>query len=149
MPQVQVPQCLPIEDLPKNILWLVKRAQAARKKAYAPYSKFLVGCTLQDESKKIHTGCNVENVSFSATVCAERVAVGKMVSRGARKIKNIVVVTSSDDPVFPCGVCLQVLQEFGSGAKVFAVNRRATVFCQAKMAELFPQGFDKQHLPQS
>ncbi len=142
-----MPKVLPIEDLPKKILWLVKRAQLARKKAYAPYSKFLVGCTLQDDLKKIHTGCNVENVSFSATVCAERVAVGKMVSRGARKIKNIVVITSSDEPVFPCGVCLQVLQEFGKAAQVYAVNRRATVFSTASLAELFPSAFDKQHLP--
>lgn len=144
-----MPAVLPIEDLPKNILRMVKRAQAARKKAYAPYSKFLVGCTLQDEARKIHTGCNVENVSFSATICAERVAVGKMVSRGSRQIKRVIVITSSDEPVFPCGVCLQVLQEFGKSAFVYAVNRRATVFSKASMAQLLPAGFDKQHLPSS
>ncbi len=136
----------PIEDLPKAIGRLVRKAKAARKKAYAPYSKFLVGCALLDDEKKMHSGCNVENVSYSATVCAERVAVGKMVSRGARHISVVVVLTNSDEPVFPCGVCLQVLNEFGKEAEVYAVNRRATVFARATIAELLPSRFEQRHL---
>ncbi len=136
----------PIEDLPQGIRRLVRRARLARKRAYAPYSKFLVGCILVDSEKKIHSGCNVENVSYSATVCAERVAVGKMVSRGSREISTIVVLTNSDEPVFPCGVCLQVLNEFGKEASVYAVNRRATVFSHATIAELLPSRFEQRHL---
>ncbi len=136
----------PIEDLPKGIRRLVRLAKVARKKAYAPYSKFLVGCILRDSDRKIHSGCNVENVSYSATVCAERVAVGKMVSRGAREISTIVVLTNSDEPVFPCGVCLQVLNEFGKDAEVYAVNRRGTVFSRATIAELLPSRFEQRHL---
>ena len=142
-----MPTVLPIEDLPKKVRMLVKKAQAARKKAYAPYSKFLVGCTLLDDEKKIHTGCNVENVSYSATTCAERVAVGKMISRGSRKINTVIVLTSSDEPCFPCGVCLQVLLEFGKGARVYAVNRRATVYSEALVSDLLPSGFEQRQLP--
>jgi len=141
-----MPPITPIEDLPKSILRLVKKAQAARKKAYAPYSKFLVGAVLLDGEKRIHSGCNVENVSYSATVCAERVAVGKMISRGSRQISAVVVLTSSDEPCFPCGVCLQVLHEFGKDAKVFAVNRRATVYSESTISELLPSGFEQRHL---
>src|SRR5262249_38484806 len=131
----------PIEDLDPSWVPLVKLARQARKKAYAPYSKFLVGCALQDATGKSHTGCNVENASYSAAICAERSALVKMVSRGCREARRVVVVTSSEDPVFPCGVCLQVLQELAPHSQVIAVNRRGTLFRQTDLHALIPSGF--------
>ena len=92
---------------------LVKEALKAKGRAYAPYSNYLVGSALIDENGSIFSGCNVENASYPAGLCAERTAIVKMVSEGGRKIKLLVVAASSEEPVFPCGMCLQVIQEFG------------------------------------
>ncbi len=139
-------QSFPIEDLPKHDLVLVKNALRVQKKAYAPYSDYLVGCALWDKKGRLFTGCNVENASFGATCCAERAAIVKMVSRGGRVIKKLVVVTSSEEPVFPCGMCLQVIQEFGLQAEIIAVNKRGTLFKKAVARELFPFAFDPKKL---
>ncbi|MDD4315959.1 MAG: cytidine deaminase [Clostridia bacterium] len=90
---------------------LLEQAAAAAKNAYAPYSGFAVGAALLAESGKVFTGCNVENSSFSPSVCAERTAVVKAVSEGERHFKAIAVV-GRQNPCFPCGVCRQVLAEF-------------------------------------
>lgn len=136
----------PIEDLDKSSKKLVKFSILARKKAHAPYSNYFVGSTILDNKGKIHTGCNVENASYPASICAERNAVGKMVSRGGKQIKKIVVVASSDEPVFPCGMCLQVIQEFGKNCEVIAVNREGTSFRRATFRELFPFAFSVEKL---
>lgn len=138
----------PIEDMDKSTRRLVKFALRVRRKAYAPYSKFLVGVAVQDNQGKIHTGCNVENVSYSVSLCAERVAIAKMVTRGARECRKLVVLTTHEEPVFPCGNCLQFIHEFGKKTQVFAVNRRATVFREATLSELLPYGFVRGHLQQ-
>ena len=132
----------PIENLSKGDKILLKHASRVRKRAYAPYSKFLVGAVLVDEKGKIHTGCNVENASFTAGICAERAAIAKLVSRGAKQIKRVLVVTSSDEPALPCGVCLQAINEFGRNARVVAVNKRASKFCEYPMSALFPYSFN-------
>src|SRR4051812_47173789 len=121
----------PISQLEPGWAPLVRRARSARRKAYAPYSKFLVGCALEGEVGAMHSGCNVENASYSAAICAERTAIVKMVSKGSQKIRRIVIVTSSDDPIFPCGVCLQVIHEFGPTAQVLAIDRGAQRFRKA------------------
>jgi cytidine deaminase len=89
---------------------LVRQAAAAREIAYAPYSRYQVGAALLGRSGRIYTGCNVENAAYSATICAERVAVAKAVSEGEREFAAIAVVT--EDGATPCGVCRQVLREF-------------------------------------
>jgi cytidine deaminase len=119
---------------------------AARKKAYAPYSNYLVGVAIVDSKGGVHSGCNVENASYGASLCAERVAIGKMVSRGSKKIDLVVVVASSDTPVFPCGMCLQVIQEFGHKARVLAINSRGTLFEATTMEALFPSAFSPEKL---
>ncbi len=136
----------PFEEMDKATKKLVKMASQARRRAYAPYSKFLVGAAIADGKAGVHTGCNVENVSFSATICAERTAVCKMVSRGSRDLRVVVVITSSDEPIFPCGVCLQVLHEFGRKAVIVAVNRRKTAFREATIADLMPSAFVREQL---
>jgi cytidine deaminase len=138
-------ESLPIEKLPSRAMKLVRLAKKAQKKAYAPYSKYQVGCVLVDNEGKLYSGCNVENVSYSAVLCAERVALGKMVSKGSRKLKKIILITPSEEPIFPCGVCLQVLQEFGAEAEVLSVNRRQTLFRESTIKELYPQAFSQRN----
>ena len=89
---------------------LLKAAEAARAEAYAPFSDYLVGAAVEDEQGRVHSGCNVENASFGASMCAERVAMFKMVSEGGRRVARLAVATQ--DGGVPCGMCLQVLREF-------------------------------------
>ena len=122
---------------------LIDAARAVRLKAYAPYSRFLVGAAIEAEDGRIFTGCNVENASYGLTNCAERVAVGSAVSAGARGFKRIVVATEADPPSAPCGACRQVLAEFGDLA-VDAVSpggKRSW-----RLAELLPASFGPKDL---
>ncbi len=123
-------------------------AKQARKKAYAPYSKFLVGCVAVDVRGKRHTGCNVENASLGASICAERTALVKMVSRGTRECTLLMLVSSADEPVFPCGQCLQVLAELAPEATILTANRKGTKYREAKLPEIFPERFKRSHLRQ-
>ncbi len=91
---------------------LIAQAVAAKKSAYAPYSHFRVGAALLAKSGRVYTGCNIENVSFSATNCAERTAIFKAVSEGEREFEAIVVHGDNNDYLPPCGICRQVLAEF-------------------------------------
>ena len=94
---------------------LVAAAIAAREKAYAPYSKFSVGAAVLGTDGKIYTGCNIENVSYGMTMCAERTALFKMVSEGCRKFAAIAVVAGENaTDGAPCGACRQVMGEFAS-----------------------------------
>ena len=92
---------------------LIKAAQEARKNAYAPYSHYNVGAAALDEHGNIHAGCNIENASYGATVCAERVAIFKLIAAGAKQVKALALVTANAAP--PCGICLQVLSELDNG----------------------------------
>ena len=124
---------------------LVDIAKKARENAYAPYSKFKVGAALLTKSGKVFTGCNVENSSFGASMCAERVAVFKAVSEGEREFKAIAVVTDTDDPAMPCGMCRQVLSEFSINIKIYAANLNGKVKT-ATLRELLPYAFTKEDL---
>ena len=104
-----------------NIEELIKKALEAKEKAYVPYSNFRVGAAILTEDDKIYTGCNIEIASYSPTICAERTAIFKAVSEGHRDIKAIAIVGDSD-MTFPCGVCRQVIREFGPKAKIVIAN---------------------------
>jgi cytidine deaminase len=95
---------------------LAKMAEDVAKTAYAPYSKFRVGAALITESGNIYTGCNIENASYPATVCAEDVAVFKAISEGEVKIDTLAVacIDADEEPIFPCGVSRQRMSEFGT-----------------------------------
>jgi cytidine deaminase len=87
-------------------------ATQARLRAYAPYSSFLVGAALRLKSGLIISGCNVENISFGLTMCAERVCVGRAIDQGENEFVALAIVADSKSPVVPCGACRQVLAEF-------------------------------------
>lgn len=95
---------------------LMIQAQLARKKSYAPYSHFYVGAALLAKSGKVYTGCNIENASFTPTVCAERTAFFKAISEGEREFEAIAIVGGKEGETSelcaPCGVCRQVMSEF-------------------------------------
>src|SRR5688572_20978739 len=119
---------------------LIEVARSAQRHAYAPFSRFRVGAALETEQGTIFSGCNIENASFGATLCAERVALGSAVAAGERRFKRIVVVTDSQHPDAPCGLCRQVLIEFGPQLEVIAVapNGEKKTW---KVSELLPDRF--------
>lgn len=130
----------PMKTIPTQWSELALKAHEVRKLAYAPYSKFLVGCAVEDEKGRVFTGCNVENASYPLCLCAERAAVVKMVSEGGRKLKRVALVTSSREICFPCGSCRQVLNEFGS-PEVLAMNAKGDQFEILDLALLLPRSF--------
>src|ERR1700729_1996368 len=101
---------------------LLTAALAARQHAHAPYSHFLVGAALEDADGRIHTGCNIENATYGLTVCAERVAIFKAISEGARKFRRIAVAADTANSTPPCGACRQILWEFCGDVDVVLVN---------------------------
>jgi cytidine deaminase len=101
---------------------LIRVALEARKKAYAPYSKYQVGAALLGKSGRIFSGCNVENASFGATICAERTAAVKAVSEGETAFIALAVATDGKEPGAPCGICRQFLAEFGVDLIMILIN---------------------------
>lgn len=120
---------------------LVKKALEARENAYAPYSNFAVGAALLTGDGEVFTGCNVENASYGLTVCAERVALFKAVSRGKRTFSAIAIAAGTDDYCSPCGACRQVLAEFGGDTRVYMANRKGR-YWEMTVAELLPAAFN-------
>lgn len=123
---------------------LIKKALEAKEMAYAPYSEFKVGAALLTDKGNIYTGCNIECASYSPTICAERTAIAKAVSEGERKIE-IIAVTGSSDWTFPCGVCRQVIREFGKDCTIIIVNSEDE-YKEFSMEELLPHSFGPQDL---
>ncbi len=119
---------------------LIDLAREARLKAYAPYSGFRVGAAALFEDGRTYGGCNVENASSGATRCAEQVAICSGVAAGCRRLRAVAVVCESDSPVWPCGICLQVIREFGPDAMVIAATVDGAVE-EASMRELLPRPF--------
>ena len=123
---------------------LVEAGLNARKRAYAPYSKYFVGAALLAASGKIYEGANIENASYGATVCAERVAVFNAVSAGERKFIAMSVV--GDKGGAPCGLCRQVLAEFGLDILLLEVNKDGKVVREVTVADILPDPFTPTNL---
>ena len=126
-------------ELPPDLAELVLRASAVRERAYAPYSRFLVGAALRAENGQIFIGCNVENASYGGTICAERSAILAMVAAGQRTITSIAVFTDADTLAMPCGLCRQVISEFQRDARLVVANPRQQRVLG--FAEIFPEPF--------
>lgn len=124
---------------------LLAAALAARQHAHAPYSHFLVGAALEDANGTIHTGCNIENATYGLTLCAERVAVFKAISEGAREFRRIAVAADTDTLTPPCGACRQILWEFCGDIEITLVNPSGKTET-LRMKELFPRAFDASFL---
>ena len=119
---------------------LLEAALVARERAYAPYSKFLVGAAVRVECGKIYTGCNVENASYGLTVCAERNALFSAVGAGERKFTALCVVGDTEEPISPCGACRQVMAEFKVPCIILA-NLKGDVK-EYTLEELLPLSFN-------
>ena len=124
---------------------LVEAALKARGNAHAPFSRFRVGAALEDAEGRVFTGCNVENATYGLTVCAERVAVFKAISEGARKFRRIAVVADTESPTPPCGACRQILWEFCGDIEVVLANPRGASET-LRLGDLLPRPFDASYL---
>ena len=124
---------------------LLDAAMHAREHAHAVFSDFKVGAALEDSSGRIHTGCNIENATYGLTMCAERVAVFKAMSDGARRFRRIAVAADTDKLTPPCGSCRQILWEFCGDVEVVLVNLRGKTE-SFRLKELFPRPFDASYL---
>ena len=124
---------------------LIDAALRVREHAHAPFSKFKVGAALADNDGKIYTGCNVENATYGLTICAERVAMFKAISEGARKFRRIAV--AADTPVLtpPCGACRQILWEFCGDIEVILTNLQGKTE-SLRLKDLFPRPYDASFL---
>ena len=124
---------------------LIDAAKAVRENAYAPFSEFRVGAALETEDGEVIAGCNVESASYGLTVCAERVAIWKAISQGKRKIKHIAVVADTEELTPPCGVCRQIIWEFGGDIPVLLANLKGKTEV-VQMRDLLPRAFDTKFL---
>jgi cytidine deaminase len=115
---------------------LLNAAWGARDLAYAPYSNFSVGAALLAEDGRLFLGCNVENISYGLTNCAERVAIGAAVAAGVRRFSAVAVVAETKVPISPCGACRQVLAEFRV-PRVILANREGRL--EFRLEELLPR----------
>lgn len=118
---------------------MIQKALEARENAYAPYSGFTVGACILTMNGHLYKGCNIESVSFSPTICAERVAIANAVAHGERDFVAIAITGAAKD-TFPCGVCRQMMREFSSDMQVIIVNSRDD-YKVFSLKELLPYSF--------
>jgi cytidine deaminase len=126
---------------------LLIAALAVRQNAFAPYSDFKVGAAVEDNQGRIHTGCNVENATYGLTVCAERIAIFKAISEGARirTFRRIAVAADTGVLTPPCGACRQILWEFCGDIEIVLVNLHGKTETH-QLKDLFPKPFDVSYL---
>jgi cytidine deaminase len=126
---------------------LFAAALAARERAYAPYSHYLVGAALRDEQGRIHAGANVENAAYPQSQCAEASAIGVMVAAGGRKIIEVLVIADSSLGIpTPCGACRQRLREFASLEVPVHLADPGRIIRTVTLGELLPLSFGPEHL---
>lgn len=123
---------------------LIELANEARRRAYAPYSKYQVGAALRTSAGRLYTGCNVENAAYPQCMCAERVAIFKAVSEGETQFDVIAVVTPNGGS--PCGGCRQVLAEFGLDTIVLIADGEGQLLSELPIGDLLPGAFGPEDL---
>ena len=124
---------------------LAQAALDARNNAHAPFSHFKVGAALETDDGRIYTGCNIENATYGLTLCAERVAVFKAISEGARKFKRIAVAADTETLTPPCGACRQILWEFCGDAELTLINLKGKSET-IRLKDIFPRPFEASFL---
>ena len=126
---------------------LLQLAKEAREHSYAPYSKYRVGAALLTKDGRIYQGCNIENASFTPTICAERTAFFKAIYDGIREFSAIAIIGSGDLPAYPCGVCRQVMSEFCDGSfEIIVSNRDGSEIVAETLDEMMPHRFGPKDL---
>lgn len=130
-----------------NLTVLIGQAIAVSRRAYAPYSNYAVGAALVGADGQVFTGCNVENASYPAAICAERGALMKAISEGVQDFDVIVVATRNGGS--PCGICRQMLSEFGVSLRIVMVDFEGEIALDTTLAELLPHSFTPQSLKES
>lgn len=120
---------------------LFDAANSAMQNAYCPYSKFQVGCAIRASNGKIYHGCNIENVSYGLTLCAEGAAIAAMISDGQRQITEIAIIASSQTSCYPCGACRQRLTEFAQQAVPIHLYANQYEVTTLTLGELLPHAF--------
>ncbi len=123
---------------------LISKAFEGKEKAYTPYSNFNVGAAVLAEDNKIYKGCNIEIASYGPTLCGERTAIFKAISEGNRKIKAIAIV-GDEDFTYPCGVCRQVMREFGQDLRII-IAKSLDEYKIYSLADLLPHSFGPENL---
>jgi cytidine deaminase len=124
---------------------LIATAAEAREKALAPYSGFKVGAALRMKDGRVYTGCNIENVSYGLSICAERVALWKALSDGALEFAEMAIVTNAEVLTTPCGACRQLLWEYCGDIPVHLHSLKGLKE-EHRLSELFPHPFDNRSL---
>ncbi len=123
-----------------SITHLRTAADAARANAWCPYSHYPVGAALETDTGRVYVGCNVENASYPAGTCAERVALGTAIADGARRFVRLVITSAAAAPTPPCGICRQALVEFAPALEIVAVTPDGLT-TRWSLAELLPAPF--------
>ena len=124
---------------------LIANAVQARENALALFSGFKVGAAIVTADGRIYTGCNIENASYGLSICAERVALWKALSDGAREFREMAIVTEAEKLTSPCGACRQLLWEY-CGDIVIHLHSLKGLNRQHQLADLFPFAFDNSSL---
>jgi len=124
---------------------LFKSALEALQHSHSPYSNFRVGASLLTTTGKVYTGCNIENSSFSLTICAERTALFKAISEGETSFSKLMIVSDAEDFISPCGACRQVISDLAGNVEVILTNSRGEMQFK-KINELLPFAFGKDNL---
>ena len=133
----------------RNDAELIHAALEARQRAYAPYSRYLVGAALLCEDGTVFTGCNIENASYGATICAERTALFSAVAAGQRRFRTIAIVSGPEETgdvllpwPSPCGICRQALREFTDPAEFAVILARSEeIYRTCTLEQLLPESF--------
>lgn len=128
------------DALTPELISLRAAADVARANAWCVYSQFPVGAALVADDGRVFTGCNVENASYPAGMCAERVALGNAICSGARRFSRVVITSAADEPTPPCGICRQALVEFAPALEIVAIAPSGRV-SRWSLSDLLPVPF--------